>query len=174
MRYFHLSKNKYFNPIINLDKLWTLVGEEVGVCAQGSTGTEQSGQHAPMQPSAHGYWCLRSGAQLPASVAETFKGHGTHTPLKCMAAGHDVRDRHVGHCPGTLQARSRMMALGEHSAWMLPQLCIVHECTYGVCSSTCNKHSTHEATMGAEIEDESNIMARVTPCGRLCTRTRHV
>jgi large subunit ribosomal protein L27Ae len=29
MRHFHLTKNKYFNPIINLDKLWTLVGEEV-------------------------------------------------------------------------------------------------------------------------------------------------
>lgn len=29
MRHFHLSKNKYFNPIVNLDKLWTLVGEEV-------------------------------------------------------------------------------------------------------------------------------------------------
>ena len=30
MRYFHLNKNKYHSPIINLDKLWTLVGEEVG------------------------------------------------------------------------------------------------------------------------------------------------
>eukprot|EP00951_Prasinocladus_malaysianus_P007994 scaffold57555_cov30-Prasinocladus_malaysianus.AAC.1 len=29
MRYFHLNKNKYHCPIINLDKLWTLVGEEV-------------------------------------------------------------------------------------------------------------------------------------------------
>ena len=29
MRYFHLSKNKYHCPIINLDKIWTLVGEEV-------------------------------------------------------------------------------------------------------------------------------------------------
>uniref|UniRef100_A0A061SIX4 Large subunit ribosomal protein L27Ae n=1 Tax=Tetraselmis sp. GSL018 TaxID=582737 RepID=A0A061SIX4_9CHLO len=28
MRYFHLSKNKYHCPIINIDKLWTLVGEE--------------------------------------------------------------------------------------------------------------------------------------------------
>jgi hypothetical protein len=30
MRHFHLQRNHYFNPIINLDKLWTLVGEEVG------------------------------------------------------------------------------------------------------------------------------------------------
>ena len=29
MRYFHLSKNKYHCPIINLDKIWSLVGEEV-------------------------------------------------------------------------------------------------------------------------------------------------
>lgn len=29
MRYFHLNKNKYHNPIVNLDKLWSLVGEEV-------------------------------------------------------------------------------------------------------------------------------------------------
>ena len=29
MRYFNKRTNKYFNPIINLDKLWTLVGEEV-------------------------------------------------------------------------------------------------------------------------------------------------
>ncbi|KAK9868432.1 hypothetical protein WJX84_011720 [Apatococcus fuscideae] len=29
MRYFHLSKNKYHCPIINLDKIWNLVGEEV-------------------------------------------------------------------------------------------------------------------------------------------------
>ncbi len=28
MRYFNKRTNKYFNPIINLDKLWTLVGEE--------------------------------------------------------------------------------------------------------------------------------------------------
>jgi large subunit ribosomal protein L27Ae len=31
MRHFHYQRNHYFNPIINLDKLWTLVGEEVGV-----------------------------------------------------------------------------------------------------------------------------------------------
>lgn len=29
MRYFHLNKNKYHCPIINLDKIWNLVGEEV-------------------------------------------------------------------------------------------------------------------------------------------------
>ncbi len=29
MRHFHYARNKYHCPIINLDKLWTLVGEEV-------------------------------------------------------------------------------------------------------------------------------------------------
>lgn len=29
MRYFNKRTNKYHNPIVNLDKLWTLVGEEV-------------------------------------------------------------------------------------------------------------------------------------------------
>ena len=29
MRYFNKRTNKYFNPIVNLDKLWALVGEEV-------------------------------------------------------------------------------------------------------------------------------------------------
>eukprot|EP00877_Chromochloris_zofingiensis_P015069 jgi/Chrzof1/9816/Cz04g17060.t1 len=28
MRHFHLQKNKYHCPIINLDKIWSLVGEE--------------------------------------------------------------------------------------------------------------------------------------------------
>lgn len=31
MRHFHLNKNKYFCPVINLDKIWTLVGEEVSL-----------------------------------------------------------------------------------------------------------------------------------------------
>ncbi|KAJ7569870.1 hypothetical protein O6H91_01G098400 [Diphasiastrum complanatum] len=29
MRYFHLNKNKYFCPTVNVDKLWTLIPEEV-------------------------------------------------------------------------------------------------------------------------------------------------
>ena len=34
MRYFNKRTNKYFNPIMNLDKLWTLVGEEVRASAR--------------------------------------------------------------------------------------------------------------------------------------------
>ncbi len=29
MRYFHKTKNQYWRPVINLDKIWTLVGEDV-------------------------------------------------------------------------------------------------------------------------------------------------
>jgi hypothetical protein len=29
MRYFHKTNNKFFCPTINLDKIWTLVDEEV-------------------------------------------------------------------------------------------------------------------------------------------------
>ncbi|KAL1925796.1 60S ribosomal protein uL15 [Calcarisporiella thermophila] len=28
MRHFHLTKNKYHRPVVNIDKLWTLVSEE--------------------------------------------------------------------------------------------------------------------------------------------------
>lgn len=31
MRYFNKRTNKYHSPIVNLDKLWTLVGDEVSV-----------------------------------------------------------------------------------------------------------------------------------------------
>lgn len=29
MRHFNIRKNHYFQPIINLDKLWSLLGNEV-------------------------------------------------------------------------------------------------------------------------------------------------
>lgn len=29
MRHFHYTKNQYHCPIVNIDKLWSLVGEEV-------------------------------------------------------------------------------------------------------------------------------------------------
>ena len=32
MRHYHLLKNKYHCPIVNVDKLWALVGEEVSAC----------------------------------------------------------------------------------------------------------------------------------------------
>ena len=29
MRHFHLKKNAYWRPVVNIDKLWTLAGEGV-------------------------------------------------------------------------------------------------------------------------------------------------
>lgn len=34
MRYFHLNRNKYHCPIVNLDKLWALVGEKARIEAK--------------------------------------------------------------------------------------------------------------------------------------------
>jgi large subunit ribosomal protein L27Ae len=39
MRYFHLNKNKYFCPVINLDKIWTLVGDDARAEAAKDTST---------------------------------------------------------------------------------------------------------------------------------------
>merc|ERR1739838_1066932 len=37
MRHFHLKRNQYFCPTINLDALWSLVGDEVREQAKGKT-----------------------------------------------------------------------------------------------------------------------------------------
>ena len=53
MRHFHKLKNHYHCPIINLDKLWTLVGEEKRVeCAKDKS-------KAPViDLTDHGIFCL--------------------------------------------------------------------------------------------------------------------
>ncbi len=33
MRHFHKTKNQFHCPIVNLDKIWSLVGEEVSLTA---------------------------------------------------------------------------------------------------------------------------------------------
>ena len=63
MRHFHLTKNKYFCPVINLDKLWTLVGEEARVAAAADTAT------APViDVTQHGYFKVLGKGQLPAQA----------------------------------------------------------------------------------------------------------
>ena len=60
MRYFHLNKNKYFCPIINLDKIWTLVGEEARLEAAKDTST------APViDVTQHGYFKVLGKGDLP-------------------------------------------------------------------------------------------------------------
>ena len=54
MRYFHLNKNKYHCPVVNLEKLWSLVGEEARVAAAKETST------APViDVTKHGYFKVR-------------------------------------------------------------------------------------------------------------------
>lgn len=38
MRYFHKTNNQYFQPVVNVEKLWTLVPEEVRTANATSTG----------------------------------------------------------------------------------------------------------------------------------------
>ena len=45
MRHFNIRKNQYFCPIINLDKLWSLVGEQVRRISTATRGAYCSPQH---------------------------------------------------------------------------------------------------------------------------------
>jgi large subunit ribosomal protein L27Ae len=38
MRYFHLNKNKYWKPTVNVNKLWSLVGDDVKAKFAGKKG----------------------------------------------------------------------------------------------------------------------------------------
>ncbi|KAI3429449.1 hypothetical protein D9Q98_005542 [Chlorella vulgaris] len=61
MRHFHLTKNKYHCPVINLDKVWSLVGEEARVSAAKETSTA-----VVIDITKHGYFKLLGKGQLPA------------------------------------------------------------------------------------------------------------
>ena len=37
MRHFHLKRNKYFCPTVNLDKIWTLVSDQTRLQFKGNT-----------------------------------------------------------------------------------------------------------------------------------------
>ena len=61
MRYFHLNKNKYHCPIVNLDKLWALVGEETRLAAAKDTA------NAPViDVTQHGFFKVLGKGELPA------------------------------------------------------------------------------------------------------------
>jgi large subunit ribosomal protein L27Ae len=60
MRYFHLNKNKYHCPIINLDKLWSLVGEGARTEA-----AKKSGQAAVIDVTQHGIFKVLGKGALP-------------------------------------------------------------------------------------------------------------
>jgi hypothetical protein len=52
MRTFHKLKNHYHCPIINLDKIWTLVGEEVRAPSSPKPRGSRFGRPAPRQRAA--------------------------------------------------------------------------------------------------------------------------
>merc|ERR1711883_1468 len=59
MRHFHLKKNKYFCPTINVDSLWSLVGEEVRKSYVGKS-------EAPViDCTAHGVYKVLAKGKLP-------------------------------------------------------------------------------------------------------------
>merc|ERR1712060_766742 len=60
MRHFHKQKNHYHCPIINLDKLWTLLGEEARVKA-----AKASGQAAVIDCSKFGIFKVLGKGALP-------------------------------------------------------------------------------------------------------------
>ena len=60
MRHFHKQKNHYHCPIINLDKLWTLLGEEARVKA-----AKASGQAAVIDCSKFGIFKVLGKGDLP-------------------------------------------------------------------------------------------------------------
>ena len=61
MRHFNKKKNHYHCPIINLDKLWTLVGEEKRLeCAK------QSGKAPVIDLTDYGIFKLLGKGQLPS------------------------------------------------------------------------------------------------------------
>jgi large subunit ribosomal protein L27Ae len=60
MRYFHLNKNKYHCPIINLDKVWSLVGEKARIQAAG-----KGKQAAVIDVTQHGIFKVLGKGELP-------------------------------------------------------------------------------------------------------------
>ncbi len=47
MRHFHYQRNPYHCPIVNVDKLWALVGEEVSGLRLGREGALQLDKEQP-------------------------------------------------------------------------------------------------------------------------------
>jgi len=107
MRYFNKRTNKYHNPIVNLDKLWTLVGEEVG----DTLNTLHACLHASLTTlRASRGWCLRAhNAQL-----------------------HDFGFGHCSQVHAALETPEVGAASAAHSAHTLPtDIMSLHTCVLG-------------------------------------------
>lgn len=60
MRYFNLNRNKYFCPIVNLDKLWSLAGEEAR-----EEAAKKGKQAAVIDVTQHGIFKVLGKGELP-------------------------------------------------------------------------------------------------------------
>jgi hypothetical protein len=67
MRTFHKLKNHYHCPIINLDKIWTLVGEEVRCFSRVRLLALNPGRSRPGAALRRAPRCWRAAAGLPAA-----------------------------------------------------------------------------------------------------------
>jgi len=62
MRYFHKTNNQYYSKEINVDKLWSLVGDEVAKQAKAQAG---SGQAPVIDLTARGITKLLGKGEMP-------------------------------------------------------------------------------------------------------------
>ena len=61
MRHFHLTKNAYYNNVINIDRIWTLVSEEARLKA----AANPSGAVPVIDTLAHGFTKVLGKGRLP-------------------------------------------------------------------------------------------------------------
>jgi large subunit ribosomal protein L27Ae len=61
MRHFHLTRNAYFNKIINIDRIWTLVSEEARLKAE----QNPAGKVPVIDTLAHGFTKVLGKGKLP-------------------------------------------------------------------------------------------------------------
>lgn len=82
MRVFHLRRNIHFRPIINLDRILTLVPKEVVAQAQ-----SQKGQTLTIDVTKYGYHKVLGKGQLPIPLVVKAKFFSREAELRIKQAG---------------------------------------------------------------------------------------
>lgn len=62
MRHYHLQKNHFYCPTVNVDKLWDLAGEEALKAAEANKAT---GKAVLLDVTQHGYFKVLGNGKLP-------------------------------------------------------------------------------------------------------------
>lgn len=78
MRHYHKLKNHFHNPIINLDKLWTLPGLDVRACDVGAPLHRSRPLHEPFVPGSLNQQALKAAGGSPDP------GHGSIVRGMCL------------------------------------------------------------------------------------------